>query len=71
MTITEETEFDSPHVVYRRCRFVIEENWRVLVMASALAGGERQEIESLAAQSYAGTRDLYEISYREMAWMTA
>lgn len=60
---------DLSGVVYHRCRFVIEENRRVLDMADALAGGNREEIESLAAQSYAGARDLYEISCREMAWM--
>jgi len=60
---------DLSDVVYRRCQFVIEENRRVLDMAAALAGGDREEIESLTAQSYAGARDLYETSRREMAWM--
>jgi galactokinase len=60
---------DLSDVVYRRCQFVIEENQRVLDMATALARGDRREIGTLAAQSYAGARDLYEISSREMAWM--
>ncbi|MCL7452884.1 MAG: galactokinase [Anaerolineae bacterium] len=56
-------------VVYRRCRFVIEENQRVLDMAEALAAGDFERIGRLAAESYAGARDLYEISCQEMAWM--
>jgi galactokinase len=56
-------------VVYRRCRFVIEENQRVLDMAEALAAGDFERIGRLAAKSYAGARDLYEISCQEMVWM--
>jgi galactokinase len=60
---------DLSEMVYRRCRFIIEENQRVLDMADALACGDRREIWALASQSYAGARDLYEIVSREMAWM--
>ena len=60
---------DLSEVVYRRCRFVVEENQRVLDMAGALDRGDREEIWHLAGQSYAGARDLYEIVSREMAWM--
>ncbi len=62
---------DLSDVVYRRCRFVIEENQRVLDIAGALARGDRAQTTALTAQSYAGARDLYEISSREMAWMMA
>jgi galactokinase len=62
---------DLPDIVYRRCRFVIEENQRVLDLAAALARGDRDQISVLAAQSYAGARDLYEISSHEMALMMA
>ncbi|MGD9146452.1 MAG: galactokinase [Anaerolineae bacterium] len=58
-------------VVYRRCRFIIEENQRVLDIAAALAHGDRAQISALAAGSYAGARDLYEISSREMELMVA
>jgi galactokinase len=60
---------DLSDVVYRRCRFVIEENQRVLDMASAMSSGDRQAIGTLAARSYVGARDLYEIGCQEMAWM--
>jgi galactokinase len=58
-------------VVYRRCRFIVAENQRVLDMAEALARGDRDQITALATQSYAGARDLYEISCREMEMMMA
>jgi galactokinase len=58
-------------VVYRRSRFVVEENQRVLDMADALAHGDREAIGALAAESYAGARDLYEISCHEMERMMA
>jgi len=62
---------DLSDLVYRRCRFVIEENQRVLDIAAALARGDRGQIAILAAQSYAGARDLYEISCDEMEMMMA
>ena len=62
---------DLSDVVYRRCRFVIEENQRVLDIAAALARGDRGQIAALAAQSYAGARNLYEISCAEMEMMMA
>ena len=62
---------DLSGVVYRRCRFVIEENQRVLDMADALASGDLSEIGNLAVESYAGARDLYEISSNEMEMMMA
>jgi galactokinase len=58
-------------VVYRRCRFIIEENQRVLDIADALADGAREQISALMAASYAGARDLYEISCDEMEMMIA
>jgi galactokinase len=58
-----------PDIVYRRCRFVIEENQRVLDMADALARGNREEIGALTSQSYTGARNLYEIVSGEMACM--
>ena len=62
---------DLPNVVYRRCRFIVEENQRVLDMAAALARGDRAQIAALAEGSYAGARDLYEISCDEMELMMA
>lgn len=60
-----------PDVVYRRCRFIVEENQRVLDIAEALARGDRTQIGVLCTESYVGARDLYEISCQEMEMMMA
>jgi galactokinase len=62
-------EADLTPVVARRCRFIIEENERVLRLADALPKRDRAAIDSLMAASYAGARDLYEIGSPEMAAM--
>jgi galactokinase len=62
-------EGDLPPLVARRCRFIIEENQRVLDLAQALPLGDRSVIDSLADDSYAGARDLYQIGSQEMAAM--
>jgi galactokinase len=58
-----------PDVVARRCRFVIEENQRVLAIAEALPGGERQRLAQIMSDSWIGARDLYEISAPSMEAM--
>jgi galactokinase len=50
-----------PPVIARRCRFILEENARVLALAEALPGGSAGVLGPLFAASYAGARDLYEI----------
>lgn len=60
---------DLPPLVARRCRFIIEENARVLRLAEALPSGDGPAIAALTAASYAGARDLYEICSHEMEAM--
>jgi galactokinase len=62
-------ERDLPPVVARRCRFIIEENQRVLDLGKALPVCDETAIDALAAASYAGARDLYEIGTPAMALM--
>ncbi len=50
-----------PAVVARRCRFILEENQRVLDLEIALADGQVDVLQRLFAASYQGARDLYEI----------
>lgn len=45
----------------RRCRFILEENERVLRLAAALRRGDRREIGALCAGSFRGAAELYEI----------
>jgi galactokinase len=62
-------EADLPDVIARRCRFIIEENQRVLDLAEALSSDDRASIDALTEGSYVGARDLYEIVSPEMAAM--
>lgn len=50
----------------RRCRFIVEEEARVLKMASALSAGEESVISRLCHDSFCGMRDLYEKTVEEM-----
>jgi len=57
-------------VVRKRCRFIIEENERVLEMGQALPAGS-DRIRALCEASYLGARDLYEIGAPVMEAMMA
>lgn len=58
-----------PEVVAKRCRFIIEENQRVLDLAETISIGNRERLRALYTASYAGARDLYEISAPSMQAM--
>lgn len=60
---------DMVPVVYKRCKFIIEENQRVQDIAEALAAGDRGGVGRLAQESFVGARDLYEIVSSEMSAM--
>ena len=55
--------------VYNRCRFIVEENQRVLDIAEELEVGNWDKVGNLASVSFAGARDLYEIVSIEMQQM--
>ncbi len=65
----ERYEQELSPVVAKRCRFIIEENARVLALASALPRGDTQILHQLFHASYVGARDLYEIGAPAMAAM--
>ncbi len=58
-----------PAEVFRRCRFILEEDARVRPMAAALASGDERCIGNLCARSFRGARDLYEICAPSMHTM--
>jgi galactokinase len=58
-----------PETIARRCRFIIEENQRVLDLADILPTGNPILLHRLMHASYIGARDLYEISNAAMAAM--
>jgi len=53
---------ELPAEVAKRCRFILEENARVLKMAEALQDFDHQAIRQLTAESFQGACELYEIS---------
>jgi len=60
---------DMPETIAKRCRFIIQENLRVLNVADALSNNDFTALKSLTAESYLEARDLYEISCPEMEAM--
>lgn len=65
----EACESEMPAVVARRCRFIIEENQRVLDLAPALSAGDEPALNELFFASYRGARDLFEIGAPAMEAM--
>jgi len=70
----EPEEFDRlaaklPDIIARRCRFVVEEDVRVAVLATALEQSDRETLCALFAASFEGARTLYEICIPEMEAM--
>ncbi|RZK52966.1 MAG: galactokinase, partial [Hymenobacter sp.] len=53
-------------VVYRRCRYVVEENQRVAQACAALQAGDMAAVGQLLYASHAGLRDDYAVSCREL-----
>jgi len=62
-------EAELPPEVARRCRFIVEENDRVLRLAAALPAFDREAIGQLTVASFRGASDLYEIGTPAMRAM--
>ena len=60
---------DLPDIVAKRCRFIIEENQRVLDLAAVLPTGHADQLAQLFRNSYLGARDLFEIGASAMQAM--
>jgi galactokinase len=59
-------ERELPGEVAKRCRFILEENQRVLRLVDAIAGDDRKTIGMLCDASFRGACDLYEIAVPAM-----
>lgn len=55
-----------PEVVYKRCRYVLDENQRVLDACNDLLEGDIKSFGQKMYESHCGLRDLYEVSCREL-----
>ena len=64
-----EHKTDLSEVVFKRCKFIIEENQRVLDISEALTAGEHAHAGRLALASFDGAQHLYEIISDEMIAM--
>lgn len=69
LDLFEKHESELPETVARRCRFIIEENARVSALAAALDRDDRPAIAAIMSASFAGARDLFEISVPAMQAM--
>jgi len=58
-----------PEQVARRCEFIVAESARAESLARALQAGDRDSVARFCAESFAGARDLYEITSASMATM--
>jgi galactokinase len=54
-------EIELPAEVAKRCRFIVEENERVVKLAAALETFDREAIQQTTAASFHGACELYEI----------
>jgi hypothetical protein len=58
-----------PEVLQRRCRFIVEENQRVMDFTAAMVRNDRDQMRLNCVASFAGMRDLYEKSVSAMERM--
>ena len=58
-----------PSEIGKRCRFIVEENERVLQLAEALEKSDYKAVDRLCADSFRGACELYEISVPAMRQM--
>jgi len=57
---------DMPPLIYKRCRYVVEENERVLESVEHLKEGNYNTLGTKMVESHKGLRDQYEVSCREL-----
>ena len=60
---------DMPEPLARRCRYVIEENSRVLKAVTALEDSDIPTLGRLLSKTHQGLRDLYEVSCPELDFL--
>ena len=56
-------------VIYRRCRYVLEENARLQIACDALKAGRLEELGRQMFASHRGLRDDYEVSCKELDFL--
>ena len=56
-------------VIYRRCKYVVEENQRLLATCRALESGDLQRAGQLMYASHEGLKNEYEVSCPELDFL--
>jgi galactokinase len=69
LELFEAHEAELPAVVARRCRFILEEDQRVLDLAEVLPSGDRAALAQLFEASFRGAIELFEIGAPSMLAM--
>ncbi len=64
-----EAHHKMDEVVYKRCRYVVEENSRVLEAAKALEYGQMEHLGELLLETHRGLSQLYEVSCEELDFL--
>jgi galactokinase len=60
---------DFPEIIFNRCKYVIEENQRVLDCGKAMLENDLEKVGKLLFEGHAGLRDLYEVSCKELDFL--
>lgn len=71
LDMLDEVKTSISETIYRRCRFVIEENNRVTRACELLNNGEIEEFGKLIYQSHNGLSQMYEVSCKELDFLVA
>ncbi len=69
MTILSDMESDLDEVVFRRCKYVVEENERVQEFASAISSGELEKAGEILKRAQLAMATEYEITCPEIDFM--
>ena len=71
LDMLDEVKSQISETIYRRCRFVIEENNRVTRACELLNNAEIEEFGKLIYQSHYGLSQMYEVSCKELDYLVS
>jgi galactokinase len=69
MEQVESVKGEMPEPLWNRCRYVVEENHRVLEAADALLASDMEKLGGLLSASHEGLRHQYEVSCPELDFL--
>ena len=69
VTVSMLDEYVTDPLIYKRCRFVVEENERVHQAVEQMKGGNIEGLGQLMFRSHEGLQNEYEVSCAELDWL--